>query len=118
MLIVCLDIICATSPPRQRGYVIDSGISHLESVRTVRCATGYEGTAINITCLSDGTWSQSDGCTTITADCESELVTTKVSSVSIDSCGGICIPTIEGTTCQCSPGFQSSSSPENSCVHD
>ena len=104
-----LDMICDFTPARQRGYVVTSGISHLDSIRTVRCATGYEGTATDITCLDDGTWTQSEGCTTITADCDGDHVTMKLSSPSMNTCGGTCMPTADGTICQCGEGFQSSS---------
>ena len=103
-----LDMICDFTPLRQRGYVFSSGRSHLNDKRSSRCATGFEGTPSNITCTVNGTWSPATGCSSISADCESGLVTTRLSSSSMNNCGGSCSSTSEGTSCQCSEGFQSS----------
>jgi len=49
--------------PEQNQYVMATGDSVFEAIRTVTCATGYEGTASDITCQADGTWTASSGCT-------------------------------------------------------
>jgi len=51
--------------PTQTNYVIESGTSVFESTRTVSCATGYTGTATDIACQADGTWTTSAGCTIV-----------------------------------------------------
>jgi hypothetical protein len=59
----CHRVPCAN--PSQTNYVIASGTSVFESIRMVSCATGYTGTATDILCQADGTWTSSMGCTIV-----------------------------------------------------
>ena len=54
---------CRT-PTADTGYVVVSApVTTYEGISTMNCATGYEGTAANITCTDAGTWSTQTGCT-------------------------------------------------------
>ena len=62
-LVYLLD--CST-PTADTGYVVGSSLSTTyESISSMTCDTGYEGTAANITCTSEGTWSSQTGCTIV-----------------------------------------------------
>ena len=53
---------CST-PTADTGYVVVSApVTTYEGISTMTCATGYEGTAANITCTDAGTWSTQTGC--------------------------------------------------------
>jgi hypothetical protein len=54
-------------PSSSPGYVINSGQSGTgyNAVQTVSCESGYSGTAANIVCQQDLTWSSSSGCTAV-----------------------------------------------------
>jgi len=52
---------CPVSPT-QIGYIIASGSSTYGSTRTVTCEVGYTGTASQVTCQSNLSWSVSSGC--------------------------------------------------------
>ena len=43
--------------------VVSAPVTTYEGISTMTCATGYEGTAANITCTDAGTWSTQTGCT-------------------------------------------------------
>jgi hypothetical protein len=49
--------------PSRTGYVVGSGGTTYQSIRSVTCATGYSGTAASITCQADSTWTDFSGCT-------------------------------------------------------
>ena len=51
------------SSPTQTGYTFASGSSEYGATRSVSCATGYTGTASQITCQSSLSWTASSGCT-------------------------------------------------------
>jgi len=57
--------------PSQAGYLFASGTSFFESTLAVSCATGYSGTASDILCQADGTWTSSTGCSPISEFCSS-----------------------------------------------
>ena len=53
-----------SAPTADTGYVVVSApVTTYEGISTMTCATGYEGTAANITCTDAGTWSTQTGCT-------------------------------------------------------
>jgi len=54
---------CEASP-LQTGYVIRSGGVEVADTRDVICAYGYIGTATQVTCQTDGTWTPAYGCWT------------------------------------------------------
>jgi len=53
---------CGT-PIADTGYVLGSGATTYGSTYSMSCATGYRGTAVTLTCQSNGTWSAQSGCT-------------------------------------------------------
>ena len=103
-------------PSRQLGYVISSGGTDFNEARTTQCATAYTGTAADIVCQSDGSWSQATGCSLVSPQCNGQHVTVTVSSEGIGSCDGTCVDTSSGSVCYCSDGFTVSPQDEGSCV--
>ena len=52
------------TPTADTGYaVVSAPVTTYEGISTMNCATGYEGTAANITCEAGGSWSTQTGCT-------------------------------------------------------
>ena len=56
---------CGT-PTAITGYVVGSyPATTYNSSSNMTCDTGYEGTAADITCTADGTWSTQTGCSIV-----------------------------------------------------
>ena len=56
---------CGT-PTADTGYLVGLySTTTYGSSSTMSCATGYEGTAADITCTADGTWSSQTGCSIV-----------------------------------------------------
>ena len=56
---------CGT-PTADTGYVVGLySTTTYGSSATMRCATGYDGTAVDITCTAGGTWSSQTGCSIV-----------------------------------------------------
>ena len=58
------------APTADTGYVVVSAlVTTYEGISTMTCATGYEGTAANITCEAGGSWSSQTGCSIVGKYC-------------------------------------------------
>ena len=56
---------CGT-PTEDTGYLVVSySLTTYESISTMTCDTGYEGSAFDITCEAGGSWSNQTGCTIV-----------------------------------------------------
>ena len=56
---------CGT-PIADTGYVVGSySVTTYGSSLNMTCDTGYNGTATDITCTDEGTWSSQDGCSIV-----------------------------------------------------
>ncbi len=61
----CTIVSCGT-PMASLGYVLGSGGTTYGSAYTMTCASGYQGTALSITCQASGSWTTPSGCSLIT----------------------------------------------------
>ena len=54
------------TPTADTGYLVGLySATTYGSSSTMSCATGYDGTAADITCAADGSWSSQTGCSIV-----------------------------------------------------